>query len=194
MESQIGFRMCLPACEGLVWMTNNMTNGVVGKGTVQFRMADGRFVTLTEVRHAPTGKTGRAIPTKGECPDRKSCCPTWSGTGVQRDALGYMRKSVQTRVVQPMHDVRREAQRKETVDLKELYSNRRAVAEMSLFHSRLISGSDLSSCMHREERWSHDDSQSDIFCSASWWRDAGHLGKKVQALRLEVHSLRWKVE
>ncbi|GFZ21518.1 hypothetical protein Acr_29g0006800 [Actinidia rufa] len=41
------------ACEGLVRMANNTTNKVVGKGTVQFRMADGRSVTLTEVRHVP---------------------------------------------------------------------------------------------------------------------------------------------
>ncbi|GFY90898.1 hypothetical protein Acr_07g0010940 [Actinidia rufa] len=41
------------ACEGLVRMANNTTNKVVGKGTVRFRMADGRSVTLTEVRHVP---------------------------------------------------------------------------------------------------------------------------------------------
>ncbi|GFS43592.1 hypothetical protein Acr_00g0085960 [Actinidia rufa] len=41
------------ACEGLVQMTNNTTNKVVGKGTVRFRMADERSVTLTEVRHVP---------------------------------------------------------------------------------------------------------------------------------------------
>ena len=40
-------------CEGLVRMANNTTNKVVGKGTVRFRMADGRSVTLTEVRHVP---------------------------------------------------------------------------------------------------------------------------------------------
>ena len=42
------------ACERLVWMTNNKTNRVVGKGTVRFRMADGRSMTLTEVSHVPS--------------------------------------------------------------------------------------------------------------------------------------------
>ncbi|GFY80334.1 hypothetical protein Acr_01g0001430 [Actinidia rufa] len=41
------------ACEGLVRMANNTTNKVVGKGTVWFRMADRRSVTLTEVQHVP---------------------------------------------------------------------------------------------------------------------------------------------
>ncbi|GFY98285.1 hypothetical protein Acr_12g0008260 [Actinidia rufa] len=42
----------------------------------------------------------------------------------------------------------------------------------------------------REERWSHDNSQSDVLCGAPRWGmwcapvgGAGHLGEKVQALR-----------
>ncbi|GFY94116.1 hypothetical protein Acr_09g0005620 [Actinidia rufa] len=35
------------------WMANNTANRVVGRGSVRFRMADGRSVTLTEVRHVP---------------------------------------------------------------------------------------------------------------------------------------------
>ena len=41
------------ACEGRVRMANNTASRVVGKGSVRFRMADGRSVTLTEVRHVP---------------------------------------------------------------------------------------------------------------------------------------------
>ena len=41
------------ACEGLVRMANNTASRVVGKWSVRFRMADGRSVTLTEVRHVP---------------------------------------------------------------------------------------------------------------------------------------------
>ncbi|GFS44407.1 hypothetical protein Acr_00g0090160 [Actinidia rufa] len=41
------------ACEGRIWIANNTASRVVGKGSVQFRMADERSVTLTEVRHVP---------------------------------------------------------------------------------------------------------------------------------------------
>ncbi|GFZ14238.1 hypothetical protein Acr_24g0004280 [Actinidia rufa] len=41
------------ACEGRIWMANNTASRVVGRGTVRFRMADWRSVTLTEVRHVP---------------------------------------------------------------------------------------------------------------------------------------------
>ncbi|GFZ21996.1 hypothetical protein Acr_29g0011580 [Actinidia rufa] len=41
------------ACEGRIWMVNNTASKVVGRGSVRFCMADGRSVTLTEVRHVP---------------------------------------------------------------------------------------------------------------------------------------------
>ncbi|GFZ19216.1 hypothetical protein Acr_27g0009550 [Actinidia rufa] len=41
------------ACEERIWMANNTSSRVVGRGSVQFRMADGRSVTLTEVSHVP---------------------------------------------------------------------------------------------------------------------------------------------
>ncbi|GFZ05422.1 hypothetical protein Acr_17g0009940 [Actinidia rufa] len=41
------------ACEGRIWMANNTASRVVGRGSVRFCMADGRSVTLTEVRHVP---------------------------------------------------------------------------------------------------------------------------------------------
>ncbi|GFS39143.1 hypothetical protein Acr_00g0061300 [Actinidia rufa] len=41
------------ACEGRIWMANNTSSRVVSRGSVRFRMADGRSVTLTEVRHVP---------------------------------------------------------------------------------------------------------------------------------------------
>ncbi|GFS44241.1 hypothetical protein Acr_00g0089350 [Actinidia rufa] len=36
------------ACEGRIWMANNTASRVVGRGSIQFRMVDGRFVTLTK--------------------------------------------------------------------------------------------------------------------------------------------------
>ncbi|GFY86925.1 hypothetical protein Acr_05g0005640 [Actinidia rufa] len=95
---------------------------------------------------------------------------TWriqSGTRAQGDALGYVRKSGQTRVVQPVQqDVHREAQRKETKSILRSFVR------------------------IREKRWSHDNSQSDVLCGAPQWGvwgapvgGARHLGEKVQALR-----------
>ncbi|GFS35808.1 hypothetical protein Acr_00g0042200 [Actinidia rufa] len=40
-------------CEGLVRIMNNTTNKIVGKRTVQFRMADKRSMMLTKIRHVP---------------------------------------------------------------------------------------------------------------------------------------------
>ncbi|GFY93527.1 hypothetical protein Acr_08g0019230 [Actinidia rufa] len=176
------------ACEGRIWMANNTASRVVGRGSVRFRMADGRSVTLTEVRHVPNlrknlisigmldskgcsfessggilrvskgnkemlwGKKTRGLYRlegnvqtggatvrhgsngisekngQGKQPLHRGTQSkrrgtwgirngTWrirSGTRAQGDALGYVRKSGQTRVMQPVQDVHREAQRKET--------------------------------------------------------------------------------
>ncbi|GFZ17267.1 hypothetical protein Acr_26g0005370 [Actinidia rufa] len=164
------------ACEGRIWMANNTSSRVVGRGSVRFRMADGRSVTLTEIRHVPnlrknlisigmldskgcsfdasggilrvskenkemlwgkkTGglyrlegnvQTGGATVRhgssgisekngQGKQPLHRGTQSkrrgtwgirngTWrirSGTRAQGDALGYVRKSGQTRVVQPV--------------------------------------------------------------------------------------------
>ncbi|GFZ03393.1 hypothetical protein Acr_16g0000170 [Actinidia rufa] len=67
--------------------------------------------------------------------------------------------------VQPVQDVHEEAQRKET---ESMHNDRRDVAGMSLFRSRSVAV--ISPVVHtREERWSHDDLQSDVLCSAPRW-------------------------
>jgi hypothetical protein len=62
IDSGCSFHMCAnrnyfctyEACDrSTVRMANNTVNKVVGMGTVRFRMADGRFVRLTGVRHVP---------------------------------------------------------------------------------------------------------------------------------------------
>ncbi|GFZ21026.1 hypothetical protein Acr_29g0001880 [Actinidia rufa] len=59
--------------------------------------------------------------------------------------------------VQPVQDVHEEAQRRET---ESMHNDRRDVAETSLFRSRSVAV--ISPVVHtREERWSHDDLQSD---------------------------------
>ncbi|GFZ15575.1 S-adenosyl-L-methionine-dependent methyltransferases superfamily protein [Actinidia rufa] len=72
--------------------------------------------------------------------------------------------------VQPLQDVHEEAQRRET---ESMHNDRRDVAETSLFRSRSVAV--ISSVVHtREERWSHDDLQSDVLCRAPRsYREAG---------------------
>ncbi|GFY98340.1 hypothetical protein Acr_12g0008810 [Actinidia rufa] len=180
------------ACEGHIWMANNTTSRVVGKGSVRFRMADRRSVTLTEgrktrglyrlegsvqtggatVRHGSNGISKENGQGKQSL-HRGTHAKQAQGQGHLEDPVVvqerremlwdmYVRKSGQTRVMQPVQDVHREAQRKETkVDFEKL-----------------------------DERWSHDNSQSDVLCGAPRWGvwgtpvgGAEHLGEKVQALR-----------
>ncbi|GFY85700.1 UDP-glucosyl transferase 89B1 [Actinidia rufa] len=187
------------ACEGRIWMANNTSSRVVGRGSVRFRMADGRSVTLTDWRNSQSfqGKQGDAVGKKtrglyrlegnvqtGGATVRRGSSGigkengqgkqqlhrgtqskrrgtwgirngTWrirSGTRAQGDALGYVWKSGQTRVMQPVQDVHREAQRKETKSiLRSCTAKGAATPKRVSFALDLISG--------------------------------GHLGEKVQALR-----------
>ncbi|GFY99519.1 hypothetical protein Acr_13g0009190 [Actinidia rufa] len=191
-------------CEGRIWMANNTASRVVGRGTVQFYMADGRSVTLTEVRYVPNlrknlisigmldskgcsfeasggilrvskgnkemlwGKKTRGLyrlegnvqtggatvrhgssgisekSGQGKQPLHRGTQSkrrgTWrirSGTRAQGDALGYVRKSGQTRVVQPVQDVHREKLRgRRPSRFEKLYSEGRSDAEASPFCSR----------------------------------------------------------
>ncbi|GFY85309.1 hypothetical protein Acr_04g0000470 [Actinidia rufa] len=200
-------------CEGRIWMANNTSSRVVGRGSVRFRMADGRSVTLTEVRHVfnvqkilisigmldskgcsfdASGGTlkvskgnkemlwrkkteglyrlegsvqiGGAIVRHGSNGIRKKNGQgkqplhrgtqskrrgTWrirSDTRAQGDALGYVQKSGQTRVVQAVQDVHREAQRKETKSiLRSCTAKGAATPKRVSFPLNLISGGDLSS-------------------------------------------------
>ncbi|GFS37456.1 hypothetical protein Acr_00g0052070 [Actinidia rufa] len=78
---------------------------------------------------------------------------TWrirSGTRAQGDALGYVRKSGQTRVMQPVQDVHREAQSKETKSiLRSCTAKGAATPKRVSFALDLISGGVLSSCAHK---------------------------------------------
>ncbi|GFZ21721.1 hypothetical protein Acr_29g0008830 [Actinidia rufa] len=68
------------------------------------------------------------------------------------DALGYVQKFGQTRVVQPVQDVQREAQRKETKLILKSYTAKGAATPKRVsFALYLISGGDLSSCAHTRE-------------------------------------------
>ncbi|GFZ09162.1 hypothetical protein Acr_20g0009700 [Actinidia rufa] len=192
------------ACEGRIWMANNTSSRVVGRGSVRFRMADGRSVTLTEVRHVPNlqenlifigmlDSNGCIFEASGGIlrvsKGTRRCCgerrlegyTDWRGmsrqeellsrhgsSGIskengqgkqtvaqraQGDALGYVWKSGQTRVMQPVQDVHREAQRKETKSiLRSCTAKGAATPKRVSFALDLISGGVLSSCAHKGGR------------------------------------------
>ncbi|GFZ05119.1 hypothetical protein Acr_17g0006910 [Actinidia rufa] len=140
-------------CEGRISMANNTASRVVGKGSVRFYTADGRERRLegytdwrevsrqgellsdmssvvlarrmdkgsnrsTEVRKGNAGVLGGSVVLGGS------------------RALGYVQKSGQTRVVQPVQDVHREAQKKETkFDFEKLYSEGHGDAKAILWES-----------------------------------------------------------
>ncbi|GFS38976.1 hypothetical protein Acr_00g0060620 [Actinidia rufa] len=176
------------ACEGRIWMANNTSSRVVGRGSVRFRMADGRFDASggilrvskgnremlwgkktgglyrlegnvqtggATVRHGSSGiseKSGQGKQPlhRGTQSKRKGTWRIWSGTRAQGDALGYVRKSGQTRVMQPVQDVHREAQRKETKSiLRSCTAKGAATPKRVSFALDLISGGVLSSCAHK---------------------------------------------
>ncbi|GFS30789.1 hypothetical protein Acr_00g0014080 [Actinidia rufa] len=190
------------ACEGRIWLANNTSSRVVGRGSIRFCMADGRSVTLTEVRHVPNlrknlisigmldskgcsfdasggtlrvfkgnkkilwGKKTRglyrlegSVQTGGATIRHGSSgISKENGQGkqplhrAQGDALGYVRKSGQTRVVQPVQDVHRKAQRKETKSILRSYTAKGvATPKRVSFALDLISGSDLSNYAHKGE-------------------------------------------
>ncbi|GFS34659.1 hypothetical protein Acr_00g0035210 [Actinidia rufa] len=138
----------------------------------------------------------KAIPTEGECPDRRAVVRHRSSgiskmngrkkqplhRGTQKQAQEYLmdvlegstveqeRKEMlwdtcgslaRHEKVQPVQDVHEEAQRRET---ESMHNDRRDVAETSLFRSRYVMM--ISLVVHtREERWNHNDLQSDTALS-----------------------------
>ncbi|GFZ03533.1 hypothetical protein Acr_16g0001570 [Actinidia rufa] len=142
------------ACEGRVWMANNMATRVVGKGSVRFRMADGRSVTLTEfIRET------RRCYREG----RLECYTDWRGVSRQGELLSDMgpvvlarrmdkgsNRCTETRKASAGCRMSIEKIKKET---KSILRSCTATSEMTpkrvFFALDLISGGDLSSCAHK---------------------------------------------
>ncbi|GFY97552.1 hypothetical protein Acr_12g0000930 [Actinidia rufa] len=130
------------------------------------------------VRHGSSGiseKSGQGKQPlhKGTQSKRRGTWRIRSGTRAQGDALGHVRKSGQTRVMQPVQDVHREAQRKETKSIFEkLYSEGRGDAEARRRDGATTTRKVTYFAAH--PRWG-------VWCAP--WGGAGHLGEKVQALR-----------
>ncbi|GFY98604.1 hypothetical protein Acr_13g0000050 [Actinidia rufa] len=161
------------ACEGRIWMANNTSSRVVGRGSVRFCMADGRSVTLTEWRNSQSfqGKTRRC------CGERRLEGYTdWRGMSRQEELLSDMGPVVLARRVDKGSnrctevrkasagvlggsvmvlggsgvDVHREAQRKETKSILRSCTAKGAVMPKRVpFALDLISGGVLFSCAHK---------------------------------------------
>ncbi|GFZ09972.1 hypothetical protein Acr_21g0005710 [Actinidia rufa] len=107
------------------------------------------------VRHGSSGiseKSGQGKQPlhRGTQSKRRGTWRIRSGTRAQGDALGYVRKSGQTRVMQAVQDVHREAQRKETKSILRSYTAKGAATPKRVsFAFDLISGGVLSSCAHK---------------------------------------------
>ncbi|GFY85693.1 hypothetical protein Acr_04g0004310 [Actinidia rufa] len=107
------------------------------------------------VRHGSSGISeengqGKQPLHRGTQSKRRGTWRIQSGTRAQGDALGYVRKSGQTRVMQPVQDVHREAQRKETKSiLRSCTAKGAATPKRVSFALDLISGGVLSSCAHK---------------------------------------------
>ncbi|GFY96657.1 hypothetical protein Acr_11g0009630 [Actinidia rufa] len=153
------------ACEGRIWMANNTSSRVVGRGSVRFHMADGRSVTLTEVRHVPNlrknlisigmldskgcnfdasggilrvskGNTEMLWGKKTRGLYRLEGNVQTGGATVRHGSSGISEKNGQGK--QPLHrDTQSKRREKgDQVDFEKLYSEGRGDAEASLFCSR----------------------------------------------------------
>ncbi|GFY85542.1 hypothetical protein Acr_04g0002800 [Actinidia rufa] len=121
-------------CEGRIWMTNNTSSRVDGRGSIRFRMADGRSVTLTEGELL--SDMGLVVLARRVDKGSNRC------TEVRKASAGVPERS---RV-----DVHREAQRKETQSiLRSCTAKGAATPKRVSFALDLISGYVLYNCAHK---------------------------------------------
>ncbi|GFY85452.1 hypothetical protein Acr_04g0001900 [Actinidia rufa] len=197
-DSGIAYHLCRDrevfsthvACKGLVRMAND---AIVGKGQRSYRRRKtGRLYRLREnvqtrgavVRHRPSGTSekngrGKQLLHRGTQSKRRNIRrDVLEGSGVVQEHKEMLWDTCESLArhekMQPVQDVHGEAQRRET---ESMYNDRRDVAEASIFFcSRYVMV--ISPVVHtREERWSHDDLQSDVLCSAP--RSYRRAGPKV---------------
>ncbi|GFY96388.1 hypothetical protein Acr_11g0006940 [Actinidia rufa] len=137
------------ACEGRIWMANNTASRVIGRGSVRFRMADGRDAALMLVEEF----SEFSRETRRCCGERRLEGYTdWRGVYRQVELLSDMGPVVLARrmdkgsnrfteVRKASAGVPRESRVKSSeegdqVNFEKLYSERRSDAEASLFCSR----------------------------------------------------------
>ncbi|GFS36180.1 hypothetical protein Acr_00g0044480 [Actinidia rufa] len=134
-------------CEERIWMANNTSGKVVGRGSVRFRMADGRYVTLTERGMSRQGELlsdmGPVVLARRMDKGSNRC------TEVRKASVGVLGGSVMVPGGSGA-DIHREAQRKETKSiLRSCTVKGAATPKRVSFALDLISGGVLSSCAHK---------------------------------------------
>ncbi|GFS42175.1 hypothetical protein Acr_00g0078350 [Actinidia rufa] len=195
-------------CEGRIWMANNTSSRVVGRGSVRFRMADERSVTLTEVRHVPnlwknlisigmlhskgcrfdaSGGTLRVFKENKEMLWEKKTRGLYrlegsvqiGGATVRHGSSGISKENGQRK--QPLH-----IEKEDQVDFEKLYSEGCGDAEASLFCSRFDQwrcSIQLYTQGRRDgatttRKVTYFAAHSGGVCGAPQWGVAGHLGEK----------------
>ncbi|GFY87184.1 hypothetical protein Acr_05g0008230 [Actinidia rufa] len=148
------------AYEGRIWMANNTSSRVVGSGSVRFRMADGRSVTLIEWRNSQSfqGKQGDAVGKKTRGLYRLEGNVQTGGATVRHGSSGISEENGQgkqslhrgTQSKRRVQDIHREAKRKETKSILRSCTAKGATTPKRVsFALDLISGGVLSSSAHK---------------------------------------------
>ncbi|GFZ02776.1 hypothetical protein Acr_15g0013840 [Actinidia rufa] len=139
---------------------------------------------LRKTRRCCGKEDWRAIPIGGECPDRRSTVRHGPVVLVERMDKGSNRCTEYAKQAQGS------SEKGDQVDFEKLYSEGAVTPKQVSFALDLINGSVLSVLRTREERWSHDNSQSDVLAAHRWgvWGTpvggAGHLGEKGAGILL----------
>ncbi|GFZ21818.1 hypothetical protein Acr_29g0009800 [Actinidia rufa] len=135
-------------------MANNTASRVIGRGSVQFCMADGSFDASGGILRVSKGNKEMLWGKKTEGLYRLEESVQTGGATVRHGFSGISEKNGQGK--QPLH---------------------RVAVISPIVHTR-------------EERWSHNNSQSDVLCDTPRWGvwgtpvgGAGHLGEKMQTPR-----------
>ncbi|GFZ19756.1 hypothetical protein Acr_28g0004610 [Actinidia rufa] len=160
-------------CEGRIWMANNTSNRVVGRGSVQFHMVDGRSVTLTEVRHVPNLR--KNLISIGML-DSKGCSFNASG-GTLRVSKGN-KEMLWGKKTGGLYRLEGSLQ---TGGATVRYGSNSISKENGQGKQPLHKVIVISLVVRtREKRWSHDNSQNDIFCGAPRWKGVRPPSGEVQ--------------
>ncbi|GFS39388.1 hypothetical protein Acr_00g0062660 [Actinidia rufa] len=158
------------ACEGRIWMANNTASRVVGRGSVRFRMADGRDAGLTLVEEF------------SEFPrETRRCCGERKTGGLYR-----LEGSVQTGGATVRHESNGISKEKWTREATVAQSEGRGDAEASLFCSRFDQWRcSLQLCAQGRRDGATTTRKVTYFAAhpgggwgAPQWGGAGHLGEK----------------
>ncbi|GFY81184.1 hypothetical protein Acr_01g0009930 [Actinidia rufa] len=169
------------ACEGCIWMANNTASRVVGNGSVRFCIADGRSVTLTEVRHVPNLRKNlisiEMLDSKG--------CNFKANEGTLRvfkenKEMLWRKKTRDLYRLEGSVQTERAIVRHGSSSISENNGQGKQLLYKGMQSKRMV-------VRTREKRCSHDNSQSDVLCGVPRWGMQGILsygGARPKAVRM----------